>query len=103
MIEVHFVTSPNVTKILIALEEMELDHRLVPTDLSKGEHLDPTKLSGAVTRKLPVICDYAPVNGGAPVTVFESGAILQYLGEKSGRFLPQQDRARLEVMQWLFW
>lgn len=103
MIDLFFVTSPNVTKITIALEEMGLDYRLKPTDLSKGDHLDPANVGGAINGKLPVIVDDAPADGGPPVTLFESGAILQYLAEKAGAFLPAEDRARREVMQWLFW
>ncbi|MBB4631623.1 glutathione S-transferase N-terminal domain-containing protein [Sphingosinicella soli] len=103
MIDLHFVTSPNVTKVVIALEEMGLEYRLRPTDLSKGEHLDPANVSGAINGKLPVICDDSPEDGGDPITIFESGAILQYLAERSGRFLPAEGRARIETMQWLFW
>jgi GST-like protein len=103
MIDLYFVTSPNVTKVVIALEEMGLEYRLLPTDLSQGEHLDPANVAGAVNGKLPVIRDDCPADGGDPVTIFESGAILQYLAEKSGRFLTKDDRARIETMQWLFW
>lgn len=103
MIDLFFVTSPNVTKVVIALEEMELDYRLVPTDLSQGAHLDPANVAGAINGKLPVICDDSPADGGASMTVFESGAILQYLAEKSAWFLPSNFRGRIETMQWLFW
>src|SRR5688500_12965383 len=84
MIDLYFVTSPNVTKVVIALEEMGLDYRLRPTELSKGEHLDPANVAGAINGKLPVIRDNIPAGGGDAVTIFESGAILQYLAEKSG-------------------
>ena len=103
MIELFFVTSPNVYKIAIALEEMALPYRLCPVDLSTGAHLDPANVAGAATGKLPVIRDDDPPDGGEPVVVFESGAILQYLAEKSGKLLPAEPRARLETMQWLFW
>lgn len=103
MIELFFATSPNVYKVLIALEEMELPHRLVSVDLSRGAHHDPANLGGGVTGKVPVILDHQSADGSGAYTVFESGAILQYLAEKSGRFLPTSARERLEVMQWLFW
>ncbi|MFW2830313.1 glutathione S-transferase N-terminal domain-containing protein [Sphingomonas sp. ID0503] len=103
MIDLFFATSPNVYKVSIALEEMELPHRLVPVDLSQGQHHDPAKLGGGVTGKVPVIVDHSPADGQGPYTVVESGAILQYLGEKTGRFLPSTMRQRSDVMQWLFW
>ena len=103
MIDLYFVTSPNVTKVVIALEEMGLEYRLRPTDLSQGAHLDPANVGGAINGKLPVIRDDRAADGGDPVTIFESGAILQYLAEKSGRFLPADHAARIETMQWLFW
>ena len=103
MIDLYFATSPNVYKVCIALEEMALDYRLVPVDLSQGAHLDPAKLGGAMTGKVPVIVDHAPADGGAPVTVVESGAILQYLAEKTGQFIGTTPRGRTEVMEWLFW
>lgn len=103
MIDLYFATSPNVYKVNIALEEMELDYTLVPVDLSQGAHLDPGKLGGGVTGKVPVIVDHAPDGHGGPVTVFESGAILQYLAEKSRKFIGTTPTERTEVMQWLFW
>lgn len=103
MIELFFATSVNVYKVMIALEEMELDYRTVLIDLSKGEQLIPDNIAGSPTRKLPVIRDLAPDDGGPPQVVFESGAILQYLAEKSGKFLPTSARGRMEAMQWLFW
>lgn len=103
MIDLFFVTSPNVYKISIALEEMALAHRLIPVDLSKGEHHDPARIGGAVTGKVPVIVDHAPADGGAPRTVFESGAILTYLADKSRQFIGSDEATRLEVLQWLYW
>ena len=95
MIDLYFATSPNVYKVSIALEEMALEHRLIAVDLSKGEHHDPANLAGANTHKVPVIVDHDPADGGEPLTVFESGAILQYLGEKTGGFLPADSRGRI--------
>ena len=103
MITLYYVASPNVHKICIALEEMDLDYTLVPIDLSKNEHRDPANVGGAKNGRLPIIRDDAPTDGGEPIVTFESGAILQYLGEKSGKFFPREVRARQEVLQWLFW
>jgi GSH-dependent disulfide-bond oxidoreductase len=103
MIELFYVASPNVHKICVALEEMELAHRLTAVDVSRGDHHDPGKLGGAATGKLPVIRDEAPADGGEPMVVFESGAILQYLAGKTGRFLSPDPRARQQETQWLFW
>lgn len=103
MIELFFCTSPNVYKVSIALEEMELPHVLHSVDLSRGDHFNPANIAGAATAKLPVIRDDEPADGGEPVVVFESGAILQYLAEKTGKLMPADPRKRREVMQWLFW
>ena len=103
LIDLFFATSVNVYKVLIALEEMGLRYTLQQIDISKGEQHDPAKLAGSPTRKLPVIRDNAPADGGAPLVVFESGAILEYLADKSDMFLPKARRQRLEAMQWLFW
>jgi GST-like protein len=102
-VELFYSSSPNVYKVMIALEELDLDYRLVFVDLSKGEHRDPANLAGAIHGKVPVLRDDAPADGGEAVTIFESGAILQYLAEKTGRLLPVEPRARMETMQWLFW
>jgi len=103
MINLFHCLSPNVLKIMVFLEEAELDYRITSIDISKGEHLSPEFLTVSLNAKLPAILDEAPADGGAPFAVFESGAILQYLAEKTGRFLPPAGRDRSEVMQWLFW
>jgi len=103
MIDLFFVTSPNVYKATVALEEMGLPYTLHPVDISQGEHLDPANIAGAFSPRLPVIRDNAPADGGAPLVICESGAILEYLAEKCGRFLPAELRARYEVKQWLYW
>lgn len=103
MIDLFFVTSPNVYKVTIALEEMGVPFTLHPVDISNGEHLDPDRIARAFSPKLPVIRDNSPPDGGDPMVIFESGAILEYLAEKSGRFLPTELRARQEVKQWLYW
>jgi GST-like protein len=103
MIKLYFATSPNVYKVAIALDEMGLEHELVPVDLSKGEHRVPANLDGAPTGKVPVMTDDCPLDGGSPITIFESGAILQYLAEKEGKFLPSDPRSRYLTLQWLYW
>jgi GST-like protein len=103
MIDLFFVTSPNVYKVTIALEEMGLDYRLLPVDISKGEHLEPDKIAYAFSPRLPVIRDDAPTDGGEPLVICESGAILEYLAEKHDAFLPNGLRQRLMVKQWLYW
>lgn len=101
--ELFYSSSPNVYKVMIALEELGLDYRPVFVDLSQGEQHDPVNVGGAIHGKVPVLRDDMPADGGEPVTVLESGAILQYLAEKTDRLLPAEPRARLETMQWLFW
>lgn len=102
MIDLFFMTSPNVYKICIALEELGLDYRSIPVDLPGGQHLDPARMGGAINGKVPVIIDHGGA-GETPVTIFESGAILQYLAEKHGALLPADFAGRMDVMQWLFW
>lgn len=103
MIDLFFVTSPNVYKVTIALEEMGLPFALQPVDISQGEHLVPENIAHAASPRLPVIRDNDPQDGSEPLVIFESGAILEYLAEKSGRFLPQDLRSRFMVKQWLYW
>ena len=103
MIDLYHGLSPNVLKVTIFLEEAGLEYRNRSVDLSMGEQLKPEFLALSTNGKVPVIVDHAPADGGADVVVFESGAILVYLAEKTGRFLPAETRARTEVMQWLFW
>tara|TARA_R110000787_G_scaffold8664_4_gene29649 strand:+ start:240 stop:935 length:696 start_codon:yes stop_codon:yes gene_type:complete len=103
MIELHSWPTPNGLKISIFLEETGLDHKIFPVNISKSQQFEPHFLSFSPNNRIPAIRDLAPADGGEPITVFESGAILTYLGDKTGRFLPSETRARNEVMQWLFW
>lgn len=103
MIDLFFATSVNVYKIVIALEEMDLDYRINLIDISKGEQRDPTNLAGSPTGKIPVIRDNDPADGGEPEVLFESAAILMYLSEKTGKLMPTEPRARRVAMQWLIW
>ncbi|MBS1188592.1 MAG: Glutathione S-transferase [Rhodocyclaceae bacterium] len=103
MIDLHYWTTPNGHKITLFLEEAAVPYRIVPVNIGKGEQFAPDFLRISPNNRIPAIVDHAPADGGAPISIFESGAILQYLAEKTGRFLPADVRGRIEVMQWLFW
>jgi GST-like protein len=103
MIDLYYWPTPNGHKITIFLEETGLPYRIVPVDIASGEQFKPEFLAISPNNRMPAIVDDAPADGGAPVSVFESGAILVYLAEKTGRFLPVEPRPRADVMQWLFW
>jgi glutathione S-transferase len=101
-IEVHFWPTPNGHKITIALEEMGLDYVLKPVNIGAGDQFKPAFLKISPNNRMPAIID-PDGPGGEAIPVFESGAILQYLGRKSGKFYPHDERARVEIEQWLYW
>ena len=103
MIDLHYSATPNGQKIAIMLEEIGEPYRVIAYDIFEGDQL--TAEFGRINpnHKLPAIVDDAPMEGGVPVAVFESGAILQYLAEKSGRFLPTSGAARAATLSWLTW
>jgi GST-like protein len=103
MIDLYYWTTPNGHKITIFLEEAGVPYRIVPVNISKGEQFKPDFLKISPNNRMPAIVDHEPVGVDAPVSVFESGAILLYLAEKTGKFLPKDLRGRAEVLQWLFW
>ena len=103
MIDLYFWTTPNGYKPLLFLEEAGLPHRMVPVDIGKGEQFDPDFLKIAPNNRIPAIVDHAPGQGSAPISIFESGAILLYLAEKTGAFLPKDLAGRNQTLQWLFW
>lgn len=103
MIELYYWTTPNGHKVTIFLEETGLPYRILPVDISSGEQFKPEFLAIAPNNRIPAMVDREPADQAAPLSLFESGAILQYLAEKTGRFLPPDLRGRAEVMQWLFW
>lgn len=103
MIDLHYSATPNGQKIAIMLEEIGADYRVIPYDIFNGDQLTPAFGRINPNHKLPAIVDHDPSDGAAPVTVFESGAILQYLAEKSGRFLPASGAARATTLSWLTW
>ncbi len=103
MIDLYYWTTPNGHKITIFLEETGLPYTLKPVNIGKGEQFDPAFLAISPNNRIPAIVDHAPKDGGLALSVFESGAILQYLAEKIGRLLPADSRGRMEVLQWLYW
>jgi len=103
MIDLHFVGTSNGRKVAIMLEEVGLDYRVIEYPLYAGHHLTPAFGRLNPNHKLPVIVDHAPADGGEPLSVFETGAILQYLAEKSGQLLPSDFRRRVMALQWLTW
>ena len=103
MIELHYWPTPNGHKITMMLEEAGLPYRLTPVDIGAGDQFKKAFLAISPNNRIPAIVDHAPGDGGQPVAVFESGAILVYLAEKTGRFLPAATRERATVLEWLFW
>lgn len=103
MIDVYFTPTPNGHKISIMLEETGLPHQLLYVDMLAGQHLTPAFRQINPNGRLPAIVDSDPIGGGDPLPVFESGAILLYLAEKSGKFLPTNPRLRSQAQQWLMW
>ena len=103
MIDLHFAATPNGWKITIALEELGLPYTVRPVDLGTGEQFAPGFLAISPNNRIPAIVDHAPADGGGPLSVFESGAILLYLAEKTGRLMPADVRGRIAVTEWLMW
>lgn len=104
MIDLYYWPTPNGHKITIFLEEAGLEYQIHPIHIGQGDQFKPEFLKISPNNKMPAIVDHAPMDGGDPISVFESGAILEYLGDKTGQFFPQGDlRARVNVLQWLHW
>uniref|UniRef100_B8HSU9 Glutathione S-transferase domain protein n=1 Tax=Cyanothece sp. (strain PCC 7425 / ATCC 29141) TaxID=395961 RepID=B8HSU9_CYAP4 len=103
MIELYYWTTPNGHKITLFLEEAGLPYRIIPINIGAGDQFKPEFLKISPNNRIPAIVDREPVGGGEPLSIFESGAILLYLGEKTGQFMPADQRGRVEVLQWLFW
>lgn len=103
MIDLYYWTTPNGHKVTMFLEEAGVPYTVKPVNIGTGEQFQPEFLKIAPNNRIPAIVDHAPPGGGAPVSVFESGAILLYLAEKTGKFIPSDIRGRVEVLQWLFW
>ena len=103
MIDLYYAGTPNGQKMTLCLEELGLPYRLNRIALMKGEQFAPDFLKISPNNKIPAMVDHAPADGGEPIAIFESGAMLQYLAEKTGRLMPHDLRGRTVVMQWLFW
>jgi GST-like protein len=103
MIDLYYWTTPNGHKITMFLEEADLPYRIIPVNIGTGDQFKPDFLAVAPNNRIPAIVDTAPADGGAAVSLFESGAILLYLAEKTGKFIPADLRGRADALQWLFW
>lgn len=103
MIDLYYWTTPNGHKVTLFLEETGLPYTIHPINISKGDQFQPEFLKISPNNRIPAIIDTAPADGGEPVSLFESGAILLYLADKTGQFIPNTLRGRIDVLQWLFW
>ncbi len=103
MIDLYYWPTPNGHKITLFLEETATPYTILPVNIGTGEQFKPDFLKIAPNNRMPAIVDHDPADGGAPVSVFESGAILLYLAEKTGRFLSKDLRGRVQTLEWLFW
>ena len=103
MIDLHYWTTPNGHKVSLFLEEAGLPYKIFPVDITQNDQFKPDFLKISPNNRIPAIVDNDPVDGGEPISLFESGAILLYLAEKTGKFIPQDLRGRQETLQWLFW
>lgn len=103
MYDVHYWPTPNGKKVTILLEELGANYRIVPCNIGKGDQFSEAFLRISPNNRMPALVDHAPADGGEPISVFESGAIMWYIAEKEGRFLPKDVRGRTWVNQWLHW
>jgi len=102
-IDLYYWTTPNGHKVTIFLEEVGLPYKILPIHIGKGEQFGKEFLAIAPNNRIPAIVDHAPADGGAPISLFESGAILLYLADKTQQLVPSGLRGRNEALQWLFW
>jgi GST-like protein len=103
MIDLHYWPTPNGKKVTILLEECGLEYRIVPCNIGRGDQFEDEFLSISPNNRMPALVDHDPQGGGAPISVFESGAMMMYVAEKAGQFYPQDLRRRYEVNQWVIW
>ena len=103
MIELHYWPTPNGHKITMFLEESGLPYAIKPVNIGMGDQFEPAFLAISPNNRMPAIVDTEPADGQGPLSVFESGAILEYLAGKAGKFLPTDIRARYAVLEWLYW
>ncbi len=103
MIDLYFWPTPNGHKVTLFLEEAELPYKIIPVNITKGDQFKPDFLQISPNNKIPAIVDHEPASGGKPLALFESGAILLYLAEKTGKFIPHDLVGRAEALEWSFW
>ncbi len=103
MIDLHYWPTPNGKKVTILLEELGIDYKVVPCNIGRGDQFTEDFLKIGPNNRMPALVDHDPIGGGEPITVFESGAMMMYIAEKTGRFWPQDLRQRYEVCQWVMW
>lgn len=103
MIELHYWPTPNGKKVTILLEELGMPYKIVPVNIQQGAQFEKPFLQMNPNHRMPVMVDTEPKGGGAPISVFESGAIMMYIAEKAGKFWPQDARGKYEVTQWIMW
>jgi GST-like protein len=103
MIDLYYWTTPNGHKVTLFLEEAGIEYQVKPVNISKGDQFDSAFLKISPNNKIPAIVDHAPADGGKPISVFESGAILLYLAGKTGQFIPRDLRGQVEALEWVNW
>ena len=103
MIDLHYWPTPNGKKVAIQLEECGLDYNLIECNIGRGDQFKDEFLSVCPNNRMPALVDHTPEGGGAPISIFESGAIMLYLAEKTGQFMPKGIRGRYDVIQWVIW
>jgi GSH-dependent disulfide-bond oxidoreductase len=103
MIDLYYWPTPNGWKVSILLEELSIPYKLIPVNIGQGDQFKPDFLKIAPNNRMPAIVDHDPLDGGEPISIFESAAIMTYLADKHDRFFPKDVRARTEANQWLFW
>ena len=103
MIDLYYWTTPNGHKITMFLEEADLEYTIEPINIGKGDQFKPGFLAFSPNNRIPAIVDHDPIDGGKPITVFESGAILLYLAGKTGKFIPRDLRGQVQVLEWVMW
>ncbi len=103
MLDLHYWPTPNGKKVTILLEELGLEYKIVPVNISRGDQFSDEFLRMNPNHRMPVLVDNKPADGGPPLSIFESGSIMMYLAEKAGKFWPQDVRTKYDVNQWVIW
>ncbi|NOT57530.1 MAG: glutathione S-transferase family protein [Deltaproteobacteria bacterium] len=102
-IDVYYWPTPNGWKVTILLEELGAPYNIIPINIGKGEQFKPEFLKISPNNRMPALVDHEPLGGGEPLAIFESGAMMEYIAEKHGKFLPKDPRGKYEVLQWVYW